>query len=82
MCQQCQPAVEDALRRSDQRAQVEAWGSALNRGAIHSQSVQGAGDSTVGRLWLWRLKGLLWTAHLAMGFLGYLSSELATYQLA
>ncbi|OCF45681.1 hypothetical protein I317_00584 [Kwoniella heveanensis CBS 569] len=50
VCQNCQPAVDEALRKSDHKAQVEAWGSALKRGARSgiSSSWSGTSDTRAG----------------------------------
>ncbi|WVF67934.1 hypothetical protein IAT40_002696 [Kwoniella sp. CBS 6097] len=70
VCPNCQPAVDEALRKSDHKAQVEAWGSALNRGARPGTSLS-AGESSsrtaVGYrgasavdVLIWRVRGALW----------------------
>ncbi|KAK8850464.1 hypothetical protein IAR55_004382 [Kwoniella newhampshirensis] len=68
VCQNCQPAVDEALRRSDHRAQVEAWGSALRRGAATTNTSGGDGGDDIGRgvssgdILVWRIRGALyWT---------------------
>ncbi|ODO10597.1 hypothetical protein I350_01194 [Cryptococcus amylolentus CBS 6273] len=69
VCPNCQPGVDDILQKADQKAQMEAWGSALNRGkrkAIEEVS-PGAGvghgtwDVGKGDVFIWALRGVLWT---------------------
>ncbi|ORX41072.1 Ima1 N-terminal domain-domain-containing protein [Kockovaella imperatae] len=59
VCPECQPSVEAALRKSDLKAQTEAWGSALQRGTGRHSATRQA--TYVG--WLdvvvWRIKGVL-----------------------
>ncbi|WWD20646.1 hypothetical protein CI109_105122 [Kwoniella shandongensis] len=66
ICPNCQPAVDEALAKSDHRAQVEAWGSALKRGAANttSGSVGEGGISDLrgvsrGDVLVWRVRGML-----------------------
>ncbi|WVQ85896.1 hypothetical protein IAT38_008064 [Cryptococcus sp. DSM 104549] len=73
VCPQCQPAVDEVLRKADHRAQVEAWGSALKRGAAVNKRggdegeaddvVVGAGDEFV-----WRVRRLLFWAALGVSW--------------
>lgn len=75
VCENCQPAVNDALRKADRRANVDAWGSALRRS---HQSEHGSGSRSglmemldVG---FWRLRGMLFCAstvlNLGLGVVG------------
>lgn len=59
VCSNCQPAVEDALRRSDHRAQMEAWGSALTRGKKIAKGDPEVAVPELGRRH-WRTKCALW----------------------
>ena len=56
VCANCQPAVDAALKKSDVRAQTEAWGSALQRG-----STKQAMPAPVGwvEVLVWRIRGVL-----------------------
>jgi hypothetical protein len=55
VCQNCQPAVNDALRKANHRANVDAWGSALRRG--NDIPRKGRGNEFWDIL-LWRLRGV------------------------
>ncbi|RXK40627.1 hypothetical protein M231_02082 [Tremella mesenterica] len=58
VCRDCQPGVEEVLKRSDSRAQVEAWGLALNRGVVSP----GRAPHKTLRRWevlAWRIRGTL-----------------------
>ncbi|AAW41163.1 conserved hypothetical protein [Cryptococcus deneoformans JEC21] len=59
VCSSCQPAVDDALRRSDHRAQMEAWGSALTRGKQIAKGDPEVAVPELGRRY-WRMKCALW----------------------
>lgn len=66
MCAACQPSVDDALKRSDQRAQAEAWGRALRRGAMKPDKPgRSLGVVEVG---MWRVRGVLWVLDAAMSW--------------
>jgi hypothetical protein len=57
VCSNCQPAVDDALRKANHRANVDAWGSALRRG----NEVAGPSQSRVAEMsdvLLWRIRGV------------------------
>ena len=60
VCNKCQPAVDDALRKADHKAQNEAWGMALRRGAglTGDRSHPNPMPGTMAVL-LWRLRGVL-----------------------
>ncbi|WVR08586.1 hypothetical protein IAU60_005641 [Kwoniella sp. DSM 27419] len=62
VCSNCQPGVDAILRRSDHRAQIEAWGSALKRGAQSSTVARDMDEGGVvsRSIWIWRMKGVLW----------------------
>lgn len=60
----CQPAVEAGLKRADQRAQAEAWGSALKRGVVMDRDrKEGRARRTVGRVeaGVWRARCAAWS---------------------
>lgn len=62
VCGNCQPAVDDALRKADHRAQAEALGSALSRGSTkrrHDGNGQPARPGWADII-VWRLRGVLW----------------------
>jgi hypothetical protein len=66
VCPICQPAVDDALRKADQKAQVEAWGSALRRGRDTGSRAGGEGsDPAMFEVMLWRLRGMGFWASVA-----------------
>ncbi|WWC92208.1 uncharacterized protein L201_007162 [Kwoniella dendrophila CBS 6074] len=74
VCRNCQPAVDEALRKSDHRAQVQAWSSALDRGFKSTHGVKGSNDSRDGSAgrWeviVWRIRGILWWIGLALSIL-------------
>jgi hypothetical protein len=67
VCSACQPAVDEILRKSDRRAQAEAWGSALQRGAGLASST-GRRRTKLGlrmEVGVWRLRGALFCLSLA-----------------
>nr|XP_019051149.1 hypothetical protein I302_01598 [Kwoniella bestiolae CBS 10118]OCF30079.1 hypothetical protein I302_01598 [Kwoniella bestiolae CBS 10118] len=71
VCRNCQPAVDEALRKSDHRAQVQAWSSALDRGARSPSRGDGSGGGEVGRVSkgdtiIWRIRGILWWISLGL----------------
>ncbi|WVQ95498.1 hypothetical protein IAU59_002595 [Kwoniella sp. CBS 9459] len=78
VCPNCQPAVDEALRKSDHKAQVEAWGSALNRGArpgtlssSGESSLRSTGGYRAASLMdvvIWRIRGTLWWCSLGLSF--------------
>lgn len=76
VCRSCQPAVDEALHKSDMRAQTEAWGSALSRGQTSSE-----GRSFSRITWIevlvWRIRGLLFCIDATMSLGSAASSEFA-----
>ncbi|OCF54788.1 hypothetical protein L486_07924 [Kwoniella mangroviensis CBS 10435] len=71
VCRNCQPAVDEALRKSDHRAQVQAWSSALDRGARSPRKNDPAGGGEIGRvsrgdILIWRFRGGLWWISLGL----------------
>lgn len=58
VCENCQPAVDEALRKANHRANVDAWGSALRR---NHQSIEGGRSGWMEMLdvGFWRLRGIL-----------------------
>nr|XP_018259669.1 uncharacterized protein I303_07737 [Kwoniella dejecticola CBS 10117]OBR81827.1 hypothetical protein I303_07737 [Kwoniella dejecticola CBS 10117] len=77
VCRNCQPAVDEALRKSDHRAQVQAWTSALDRGARTAGPSASGSSSGVSRadIVIWRLRGLLWWVGLGLSIgLGLLAA--------
>jgi hypothetical protein len=63
------------MRKADQRSQVEAWGSALRRGA--SREEPGEGTAGWSEVLVWRVRGVLWSVgtvgSLVLGTLGEIS---------
>jgi hypothetical protein len=82
VCPDCQPAVDSALRKADHRAQVEAWGSALRRGASRADEVESAPGWA--EVLVWRVRGVLWASSailsLGLGLLGW--SKLSDWEIA
>ncbi|KAI9633529.1 Ima1 N-terminal domain-containing protein [Dioszegia hungarica] len=79
VCPICQPAVDDALRKADQKAQVEAWGSALRRGRDTGSRAGGKG-SAPGKfeVLVWRIRGVgFWAQATAYGLSG--ACPISTY---
>ncbi|WRT70630.1 uncharacterized protein IL334_007628 [Kwoniella shivajii] len=73
VCRSCQPAVDEILKKSDHRAQVEAWGSALNRGFRTSDTHADSSKrdmNTVGKgdIITWSLRGALWWTGLGLNW--------------
>ncbi|WWD08432.1 hypothetical protein V865_006544 [Kwoniella europaea PYCC6329] len=71
VCRNCQPAVDEALRKSDHRAQVQAWSSALDRGARSPRRDDVAGGRGIDRaskgdILIWRVRGGLWWIDLGL----------------
>ncbi|WWC98621.1 hypothetical protein V866_005514 [Kwoniella sp. B9012] len=68
VCRNCQPAVDEALRKSDHRAQVQAWSSALDRGARRNDPAGGGeiGRVSKGDILIWRVRGVLWWISLGL----------------
>ncbi|WVQ70709.1 hypothetical protein IAR50_000231 [Cryptococcus sp. DSM 104548] len=68
VCPNCQPGVDVILQKADQKAQMEAWGSALNRGRRQGGGdidadtgvENGAWDVGKGDVLIWTVRGLLW----------------------
>lgn len=65
VCNNCQPAVDEALKRADRRANVDAWGSALRRGHTSTSSDR-SGWYEVLDIAFWRLRGLLFCCSAAV----------------
>ncbi|KAK4687189.1 hypothetical protein P7C73_g2929, partial [Tremellales sp. Uapishka_1] len=55
VCEACRPSVDEALRKADHKAQVEAWGSALNRGMVKSSELNAPAA------WKDRVEEVVWT---------------------
>jgi hypothetical protein len=66
VCTNCQPAVDEALRKANHRANVDAWGSALRRG--HDETTSSRGSEVLDVL-VWRMRGVLFgtSAALSLG---------------
>jgi hypothetical protein len=74
VCYRCQPAVTDALRKADQKAQGEAWSYALKRGSEKIQSRRNEGEKLLAVL-VWRLRGALFCVGTAVHWLLDLAGE-------
>lgn len=57
VCALCQPGVDAGLKRADQRAQAEAFGSALKRGVVESDTRRAVGRVEVV---VWRARSVAW----------------------
>nr|XP_019008114.1 uncharacterized protein I206_07282 [Kwoniella pini CBS 10737]OCF46895.1 hypothetical protein I206_07282 [Kwoniella pini CBS 10737] len=81
VCRNCQPAVDEALQKSDHRAQVQAWSSALDRGS--RTAGPSSGKSALNRVGqvdiiVWRVRGLLWWMSAVLSMATTSSSRLQT----
>jgi len=77
VCDRCQPTVDEVLKRSDQRAQAEAWGRALRRGRTLENPAAGRALSAF-EVGMWRARGAMWMLDAAiswgLGLCGELTS--------
>lgn len=64
MCASCQPAVDEALKRADQKAQAEALGNALRRGK-ETQQRRAMAPSEAEKLVAQARKVMFWTGTVA-----------------
>lgn len=71
VCQICQPSVDEALRKADQKAHVEVFGLALRRG---QETASGTGTGQKLGWWeviVWRMRGIgFWTSALISSSVG------------
>lgn len=65
VCENCQPAVDEALNRANRRANVDAWGSALRRTPT-STSGGRSQWSEILDIAFWRLRGVLFCSSIAI----------------
>jgi hypothetical protein len=63
VCVNCQPAVDEALRKANHRANVDAWGSALRRCEV---PVEDSGMSEILDITFWRLRGALFVTSIGL----------------
>lgn len=77
VCVNCQPAVDDALRKANHRANVDAWGSALRRS---DAPVVDGGVYEVLDITFWRLRGALFVTSIGLSLRVGVSSM--SYRLA
>jgi hypothetical protein len=64
VCAACQPAVDEALKRADQKAQAEALGNALRRGK-ESQQRRSVAPSQAEKIVAQARKTMFWTGAVA-----------------
>lgn len=70
MCAACQPTVDEVLKRSDQRAQAEAWGRALRRGRTQESDTRTRGAASLSgfEVGMWRARGAMWVLDAALSW--------------
>ena len=65
VCAECSPAVEEEIKKRDQMARTSALGGflKLSKGKDKQRQTsptRGQRDTTHPRLWMWKVRGLLW----------------------
>lgn len=74
--------MDEALGKSDQRAQGEAWGSALRRGAVNGEGKKGAKRVGWVDVLVWRIRGAMYCLGMGLSWGQGLIGELVNSPLA
>ena len=64
MCSDCQPMVDEEIRKKDFMAQTRALGVSAQRSRQLQMGRQMSAQYSFRDVWIWRIRGLLWLATL------------------